>query len=750
MKPENCVCLNVRRCKECGKQSNSFKAIRAHQCGTSQCPSCQKFVKATEHRCFIQPSKKRKRQQEDEREVRARLDDDFEVLETMEAAEPQEEEEEQKEPLHVFFDIEAMQHQGTHEANLLVYQSSEMMESRVLSGANCVEQFLDELKELTEENTCQVYVLAHNLQAYDGYFIIQKYYENGQEVEQIRCGAKIMSLSHFKIRFTDGLNFFQMPLSDFPKTFGLEEAVKGFFPHLYNRPENQNYIGPTPDAKYYMPETMSKEKKEEFDLYYENASKPVVLFNFQEELVRYCKSDVKLLKEGCETFQKLFIEHSGFNPFEKLTIASACNQGLRDNCMYKDTIASEPAHGWAGLKGNASKESLEWLHWMNHGMRKQAYDTMNEEDHEVHDLMEIYDPDYQHPIRKDYIEHAGNGDEKYIPAIRTTVDGYCEENNTIYQYQGCYWHGCEVCYPNRTEKHFRLDGRTMYEVREKTRETVTKLRSAGYNVVEMWGCQWKKEKKDNADCAAYVQDLRFTDRLNPRDAFFGGRTNAAKLYHKVSANQKIHYIDFTSLYPYVNKKSRYPIGHPEVITNPGITDISDYFGLIKCKVRPPKKLYHPVLPKRAEGKLLFPLCDACVAEQLQKPYRARTACCNHLDIEREFTGTCRCSPELEKAVEKGYEIVTIYEVYHFKESKVGLFDKYVSKWLKVTQEASGWPSWCQTEEQKQQYIQDYEAKEGIRLEYSNIVKNPGLRSLAKLMLNSMWGKFGQKPNKTQV
>lgn len=61
VKPENCVCLNVRRCKECGKQSNSFKAIRALQCGTSQCPSCQKFVKATEHRCFIQPSKKRKR-----------------------------------------------------------------------------------------------------------------------------------------------------------------------------------------------------------------------------------------------------------------------------------------------------------------------------------------------------------------------------------------------------------------------------------------------------------------------------------------------------------------------------------------------------------------------------------------------------------------------------------------------------------------------------------------------------------------
>jgi len=489
------------------------------------------------------------------------------------------------------------------------------------------------------------------LQAYDGYFITQKYYEHGQEVEQIRCGAKIMSLTHFKIRFTDSLNYFQMPLSNFPKTFGLEEAAKGFFPHLFNRPENQDYVGPTPDKQFFMPETMSKEKKEEFDTYYENASKPVVLFNFKEELIRYCKSDVKLLKEGCETFQKLIIEHSGFNPFEKLTIASACNQDLRDNCMYPDTIASEPAHGWAGLQGNASKEAMEWLHWLNYCMRKEANETMNEGDREIHDLMEIYDQDYQHPCRMDYVRHAGNG-EKFIPYINTTVDGFCEQTNTVYQYQGCFWHGCETCYPNRSERYFRLDGRTMYEVREKTRETNAKLRSIQLNVVEMWGCEWRKEKQNNPECAEYVKDLRFTDRLNPRDAFFGGRTNAAKLYHHVNENQKIHYIDFTSLYPYVNKKSHYPTGHPEVITNPGTTDITEYFGLIKCKVRAPKELYHPVLPMRAEGKLLFPLCQACVQEQLQKPYRDRTAYCEHYEDQREFIGTW-CSPELEKAVEKG-------------------------------------------------------------------------------------------------
>ena len=68
----------------------------------------------------------------------------------------------------------------------------------------------------------------------------------------------------------------------------------------------------------------------------------------------------------------------------------------------------------------------------------------------------------------------------------------------------------------------------------------------------------------------------------------------------------------------------------------------------------------------------------------------------------------------------------------------------------MKQEASGWPSWCTTEALKQKYIRDYETKEGIKLEYEKIVKNDGLRAVAKIMLNNMWGKFGQNVNKTQI
>lgn len=93
----------------------------------------------------------------------------------------------------------------------------------------------------------------------------------------------------------------------------------------------------------------------------------------------------------------------------------------------------------------------------------------------------------------------------------------------------------------------------------------------------------------------------------------------------------------------------------------------------------------------------------------------------------------------------------IYEVYHFEESsmydiskgKGGLFAEYVNLFLKLKQQASGFPSGCETYEQKMKYIEQYALREGIRLDYDEIRKNPGLRSLAKICLNSFWGKFGQ-------
>ena len=92
-----------------------------------------------------------------------------------------------------------------------------------------------------------------------------------------------------------------------------------------------------------------------------------------------------------------------------------------------------------------------------------------------------------------------------------------------------------------------------------------------------------------------------------------------------------------------------------------------------------------------------------------------------------------------KAIEKGYQILKIHEVWHFPKHTDQLFKGYVDTFLKIKQEASGYPKDCATEEQKQAYVDEYYEHEGIRLDPEKIEYNPGLRSLAKLMLNSLWG-----------
>ena len=150
----------------------------------------------------------------------------------------------------------------------------------------------------------------------------------------------------------------------------------------------------------------------------------------------------------------------------------------------------------------------------------------------------------------------------------------------------------------------------------------------------------------------------------------------------------------------------------------------------------PERLFHPVLPVRAGGKLTFPLCRSCVEEEIANPLLERSNMCGHTREQRMLKGTC-CTPELQKAVEKGYEILKIHEVWHFPEENrcEGLFAGYVNTWLKLKQESAGWPAGVETGEQKAAYVRDYKEHEGIDLDPEKVAVNPGRKSIAKLLLN---------------
>ena len=228
----------------------------------------------------------------------------------------------------------------------------------------------------------------------------------------------------------------------------------------------------------------------------------------------------------------------------------------------------------------------------------------------------------------------------------------------------------------------------------------------------------------------FISSLKSDTPLEPRHGFFGGRTNAVWLYKEVSEDEKIHYVDFTSLYPWTNRYCLVPIGHPEILTSetPVNRSPTEFFGMIKCEILPLSYLFHPLLPYRAQGKLMFSLCRTCAENLLEVP-------CEHSDEGRMLVGTWS-SIEVVKACELGYHVVRLIQVWDFPESSSHLFKGYIDTFLKIKQEASGWPSWCQTEALKRQYIREYEEKKASNWTMRKSRKNPGLLSLPKLMLNS--------------
>nr|XP_023024974.1 uncharacterized protein LOC111513046 [Leptinotarsa decemlineata] len=376
-----------------------------------------------------------------------------------------------------------------------------------------------------------------------------------------------------------------MPLAKLPKAFGLDGVKKGYFPHLFNKAENWNYVGPLPALGYYDPESIKyttnleedKDPKKQLIEWHKQLSEQGYVFDFQKELVEYCQSDVDILSRACLKFRELMIQEGGVDPFtEAITLPELC----------------------------------------------------------------IF-----------------------------------------------------------TEKH----------------------------------------------------PLLAQLPLNPRDAFYGGRTDATKLYYKCKEGEKIKYVDVCSLYPFINKYGKYPVGHPEVFVGEecNTLNLNDVDGIIKCKVLPPQNLYHPVLPVKMNGKLMFPLCRSCCEHMAVE--------CTHIcEEERALSGTWVID-EVLKALEKGYKLMEIYEIWKYKVVQYdpaiksgGLFSEYISKFLKIKQQASGWPSDCISEQQKNKYIQDYYDKEGVTLCAKEIEFNPGRRQIGKSVITSFWGKLGRRENQQKT
>lgn len=272
---------------------------------------------------------------------------------------------------------------------------------------------------------------------------------------------------------------------------------------------------------------------------------------------------------------------------------------------------------------------------------------------------------------------------------------------------------------------------------------------AKVNVRKMWECDWIRMKAANEDLRQFLRDNQSRLRPPMQIHVSGGRVECVRPYVEATNSVKLGFDDFVSLYPTLLVKYPFPKGGPtriHVAPGPFPDLMSIPFGVIYCKVLAPGDLIMPLLPTHVgrgpATKLMFALCQLCAACELKPP-------CLHNDEERAFEDVWTVV-EVQDAVAHGCKVIDIYEIYEYQEVTYDLFRPYINMMFKVKLESSGWPSRCTDDAAKTGYVQDLMARMGIEINPDAIQDNPGLRTVAKFLLNSLWGKLAQRPNMIQT
>jgi len=147
-----------------------------------------------------------------------------------------------------------------------------------------------------------------------------------------------------------------------------------------------------------------------------------------------------------------------YRGFPRGTDSVGVQQGVAQELLKPETIGLIPPGGYSTNR-RYSKKPLMWL---------------------------------LHMERTDgcHIQHARNGREFRPPELpHYSVDGYCAETRTIYEFLGYYYQGCK-CQPFRDVKTL-ASGETLAERYEQTMARIEQLKSVGYTVKVQWECEFE-------------------------------------------------------------------------------------------------------------------------------------------------------------------------------------------------------------------------------------------------------------------
>jgi hypothetical protein len=162
--------------------------------------------------------------------------------------------------------------------------------------------------------------LAHNASGYDSRLVFSTLVEMAaadiRTIKPILRGTKFMRMEVGHTVFVDTMLHLRGRLKDLAAQFfpGHEDLHKGNFPHLFNTQENQCYRGPLPGKEYFDLAYTCKNQQEldAFNAWHDGYTG---VWDFQQEIVAYCKQDVEILARVVKEYHDVCIDKLGeFDP----------------------------------------------------------------------------------------------------------------------------------------------------------------------------------------------------------------------------------------------------------------------------------------------------------------------------------------------------------------------------------------------------------------------------------------------------
>ena len=580
---------------------------------------------------------------------------------------------------------------------------------------DCVGLFIKKLLEYTDSKVKrQFYVTAHNGGRFDHHFLLKAITKYASSPELfIRRGNAVVGVRLQNITILDSYRFIPLSLRAMPKAIGLNiEISKDYFPHELTSIESlANGLSELPAKEHFGYYKMKENEKNEFDQWYSQQSSGQ--YDLKTVMVQYCQQDVKVLRLCCRKFIGNWFYRYGYNPFDSFTLPSTVVNSMIKTTPLAALIPLTPFHGY-----NRNKyTSLTCAAFLD------VYEV-------------IMTRKYNYPI-------VIQREVKLSPKFH--ADGVIRLNDgrisKVIEFLGCYYHFCDQCGYNTYRENFvtkkvilDADGNKKTLNYRLTKEDDEQIRLMKQRYCTQQGIEYIEFWEHELDCLPEEYQIMYQEKLQERrqqcplkpikhrEALFGGRTEAFKLFHECSEDEVIEYHDVNGLYPHVLMEGRYPLMDPIFISPDQIKLPYDQFighlhkgqsrfaALVHCTVLPPQGLSLPVLPLRCHDKLFFALCKICADKGTKN--------CEHNEEERQFEVTVT-SFELELALEYGYKITQIDSIEAY-EVCAGPNDP-------------GLPN----------PHREFVGKAMAMKQYAELTNNPSARFLAKLAANTYWGALGK-------